>query len=167
MWLACPSRLLSMTQEHGRVEPISGQLDYSKYPLGSLLTLIPYHVSTEWFIVHLIDTSVLLHIFLLSDNVFFSAVMCNSSDASCVPCTLQGSSGREVDAHSRVVKSWTMSPPSCLFGTDEIYRDSFQIIYTLETHTAIPSLLVRCAILMVKHIINENILTVGFRSFIV
>ncbi len=34
-----------MTQEHGRVEPISGPLDYSKYPLGSLLTLIPYHVS--------------------------------------------------------------------------------------------------------------------------
>ncbi|XP_041659840.1 D-threo-3-hydroxyaspartate dehydratase isoform X1 [Cheilinus undulatus] len=36
-------KLLSMTQEHGRVEPISGQLDYSKYPLGSMLTLIPYH----------------------------------------------------------------------------------------------------------------------------
>lgn len=37
-------RLLSMTQEHGRVEPLSGRLDYSKYPLGSLLSLIPYHV---------------------------------------------------------------------------------------------------------------------------
>uniref|UniRef100_A0A3Q3EE49 Zgc:162816 n=1 Tax=Labrus bergylta TaxID=56723 RepID=A0A3Q3EE49_9LABR len=36
-------KLLSMTQEHGRVEPISGPLDYSKYPLGSMLTLIPYH----------------------------------------------------------------------------------------------------------------------------
>uniref|UniRef100_A0A665XEL5 Zgc:162816 n=1 Tax=Echeneis naucrates TaxID=173247 RepID=A0A665XEL5_ECHNA len=36
-------KLLSMTQEHGRVEPISGALDYSKYPIGSLLTLIPYH----------------------------------------------------------------------------------------------------------------------------
>uniref|UniRef100_A0A3B4Z6F1 D-serine dehydratase-like n=1 Tax=Stegastes partitus TaxID=144197 RepID=A0A3B4Z6F1_9TELE len=36
-------KLASMTQEHGRVEPISGQLDYSRYPLGSLLTLIPYH----------------------------------------------------------------------------------------------------------------------------
>ncbi len=35
-----------MTQEHGRVEPVSGLLDYDKYPLGSLLTLIPYHVST-------------------------------------------------------------------------------------------------------------------------
>lgn len=43
MSTAC--RLLSMTQEHGRVEPISGSLDYSRYPLGSLLTLIPYHVS--------------------------------------------------------------------------------------------------------------------------
>ncbi|KAK5888689.1 hypothetical protein CesoFtcFv8_014755 [Champsocephalus esox] len=36
-------KLLSMTQEHGQVEPISGPLDYSKFPLGSLLTLIPYH----------------------------------------------------------------------------------------------------------------------------
>ncbi|KAM3865723.1 D-serine dehydratase-like [Diretmus argenteus] len=38
-------KLLSMNQEHGRVEPISGPLDYSKYPLGSLLTVIPYHSS--------------------------------------------------------------------------------------------------------------------------
>ncbi|XP_061694439.1 D-serine dehydratase isoform X2 [Syngnathoides biaculeatus] len=36
-------KLLSMTQEHGRVEPTSGKLDYEMYPLGSLLTLIPYH----------------------------------------------------------------------------------------------------------------------------
>lgn len=36
-------KLVSMTQEHGRVEPISGPLDYSNYPLGTLLTLIPYH----------------------------------------------------------------------------------------------------------------------------
>ncbi|KAI1898322.1 hypothetical protein AGOR_G00071130 [Albula goreensis] len=36
-------KLLSMTQEHGRVEAISGRLDYEKFPLGSLLTLIPYH----------------------------------------------------------------------------------------------------------------------------
>ncbi|KAL0967027.1 hypothetical protein UPYG_G00303650 [Umbra pygmaea] len=36
-------RLLSMTQEHGRLEPLSGQLDYSRYPLGTLLTIIPYH----------------------------------------------------------------------------------------------------------------------------
>ncbi|KAJ8352357.1 hypothetical protein SKAU_G00238330 [Synaphobranchus kaupii] len=36
-------KLLSMTQEHGRIEPISGKLDYEKFPLGSLLTLIPYH----------------------------------------------------------------------------------------------------------------------------
>ncbi|XP_072296455.1 D-serine dehydratase [Eucyclogobius newberryi] len=36
-------KLLSMTQEHGRLEPISGKLDYSKYPLGTMLKLIPYH----------------------------------------------------------------------------------------------------------------------------
>uniref|UniRef100_H3CR49 D-serine dehydratase n=1 Tax=Tetraodon nigroviridis TaxID=99883 RepID=H3CR49_TETNG len=36
-------KLGSMTQEHGRVEPISGPLDYDKYPLGTMLSLIPYH----------------------------------------------------------------------------------------------------------------------------
>nr|XP_055040750.1 D-threo-3-hydroxyaspartate dehydratase [Misgurnus anguillicaudatus]XP_055040751.1 D-threo-3-hydroxyaspartate dehydratase [Misgurnus anguillicaudatus] len=36
-------KLLSMTQEHGRVEPISGKLDFSQFPLGSLLSLMPYH----------------------------------------------------------------------------------------------------------------------------
>ncbi|XP_066543613.1 D-serine dehydratase [Amia ocellicauda] len=36
-------KLLSMTQEHGKVEPVSGKLDYEKFPLGSLLSLIPYH----------------------------------------------------------------------------------------------------------------------------
>ncbi|KAJ8385093.1 hypothetical protein AAFF_G00193140 [Aldrovandia affinis] len=36
-------RLLSMTQEHGRIEAISGKIDYETFPLGSLLTLIPYH----------------------------------------------------------------------------------------------------------------------------
>ncbi|XP_077472132.1 D-serine dehydratase [Stigmatopora argus] len=35
--------LVSMTQEHGKVEPLSGKLDFNMYPLGSLLTLIPYH----------------------------------------------------------------------------------------------------------------------------
>ncbi|KAJ8255311.1 hypothetical protein GJAV_G00203430 [Gymnothorax javanicus] len=36
-------KLVSMTQEHGRVESISGKLNYEKLPLGSLLSLIPYH----------------------------------------------------------------------------------------------------------------------------
>ncbi|XP_022525263.2 D-threo-3-hydroxyaspartate dehydratase isoform X2 [Astyanax mexicanus] len=36
-------KLTSMTQEHGRVEPISGELDFSQFPLGSVLTLIPHH----------------------------------------------------------------------------------------------------------------------------
>ncbi|XP_075876781.1 D-serine dehydratase isoform X2 [Nelusetta ayraudi] len=36
-------KLSAMTQEHGKVEPISGLLDYSKYPLGTMMTLIPYH----------------------------------------------------------------------------------------------------------------------------
>ncbi|XP_068197228.1 D-serine dehydratase isoform X2 [Antennarius striatus] len=36
-------KLASMTQEHGRVEPLSGALDFGRYPLGALLQLIPYH----------------------------------------------------------------------------------------------------------------------------
>ncbi|XP_062998701.1 D-serine dehydratase-like [Elgaria multicarinata webbii] len=36
-------KLVEMTQEHGRIEPIAGKLDFAKFPLGSLLALIPYH----------------------------------------------------------------------------------------------------------------------------
>ncbi|XP_078254869.1 D-serine dehydratase [Rhinoraja longicauda] len=36
-------KLVGMTQEHGRIEPISGTLDMDKFPLGSLISLIPYH----------------------------------------------------------------------------------------------------------------------------
>ncbi|MCI4383735.1 hypothetical protein PGIGA_G00029890 [Pangasianodon gigas] len=43
-------KLVSMTQEHGRVEPISGKLDFSQFPLGSMLSLLPYHVSCYCFI---------------------------------------------------------------------------------------------------------------------
>ncbi|XP_044281139.1 D-threo-3-hydroxyaspartate dehydratase-like isoform X2 [Varanus komodoensis] len=36
-------KLVGMSQEHGRIEPASGKLDFSRFPLGSLLALIPYH----------------------------------------------------------------------------------------------------------------------------
>uniref|UniRef100_A0A4W4FFM4 D-serine dehydratase-like domain-containing protein n=1 Tax=Electrophorus electricus TaxID=8005 RepID=A0A4W4FFM4_ELEEL len=36
-------KLTSMTQEHGRVEPVSGPLDFGQFPLGSMFSLIPYH----------------------------------------------------------------------------------------------------------------------------
>ncbi|XP_026543475.1 uncharacterized protein LOC113425518 [Notechis scutatus] len=36
-------KLAGMTQEHGRIEPMTGELDFAKFPLGSLLALIPYH----------------------------------------------------------------------------------------------------------------------------
>ncbi|XP_036442368.1 LOW QUALITY PROTEIN: D-threo-3-hydroxyaspartate dehydratase [Colossoma macropomum] len=36
-------KLVSMTQEHGRVEPVSGKLDFSQFPLGSMLSLMPHH----------------------------------------------------------------------------------------------------------------------------
>ncbi|XP_055520659.1 LOW QUALITY PROTEIN: D-threo-3-hydroxyaspartate dehydratase [Leucoraja erinacea] len=36
-------KLVGMTQEHGRIEPISGKLDVDKFPHGTLLPLIPYH----------------------------------------------------------------------------------------------------------------------------
>ncbi|XP_019385331.1 PREDICTED: uncharacterized protein LOC109306434 [Crocodylus porosus] len=36
-------KLVALTQEHGHVEPAAGVLDFGKFPLGSLLALIPYH----------------------------------------------------------------------------------------------------------------------------
>ncbi|KAL3854651.1 hypothetical protein ACJMK2_013911 [Sinanodonta woodiana] len=36
-------RLFGMTQEHGKVQPIEGALDFDKYPYGKLLFLIPWH----------------------------------------------------------------------------------------------------------------------------
>lgn len=56
-----------MTQEHGRVEPISGILDYSKYPLGTMLTLIPYHVSIIPMSLTIVATLLLHH----SDPPYF------------------------------------------------------------------------------------------------
>nr|XP_056713488.1 D-serine dehydratase-like [Euleptes europaea] len=36
-------KLVGMSQEHGRVEAVTGKLDLAQFPLGSLLSLIPYH----------------------------------------------------------------------------------------------------------------------------
>ncbi|XP_051467267.1 LOW QUALITY PROTEIN: D-threo-3-hydroxyaspartate dehydratase-like [Apus apus] len=36
-------RLVGLTQEHGQVEPIDGQLDFGSFPLGTILALIPFH----------------------------------------------------------------------------------------------------------------------------
>ncbi|XP_048366475.1 D-threo-3-hydroxyaspartate dehydratase-like [Sphaerodactylus townsendi] len=36
-------KLVGLTQEHGRIEAISGNLDFAQFPLGSHLSLIPYH----------------------------------------------------------------------------------------------------------------------------
>lgn len=102
-WKWFPTRLASMTQEHGRVEPISGPLDYSKYPLGTMLTLIPYHVSILAF------WGVKLGLFgsvtALLTLVCCFTVLCNCSDASCVPRVLWWSSGGEVAPNTRVVNS--------------------------------------------------------------
>lgn len=38
-------RLVGMTQEHGQVEATDGPLDFESFPVGSILALIPYHVS--------------------------------------------------------------------------------------------------------------------------
>ena len=40
-----PYRLVKMTQEVGKVEAVEGSLDLSLYPIGSLLEIVPYHVS--------------------------------------------------------------------------------------------------------------------------
>ncbi|XP_065523062.1 D-serine dehydratase-like isoform X2 [Lathamus discolor] len=37
-------RLVGLTQEHGQVGAVDGQLDFGRYPLGSILALIPFHV---------------------------------------------------------------------------------------------------------------------------
>ncbi|XP_048385777.1 D-serine dehydratase [Stegostoma tigrinum] len=36
-------KLVGMTQEHGKIEPTSGKPNFHKFPLGSLISLIPYH----------------------------------------------------------------------------------------------------------------------------
>ncbi|XP_010561597.1 PREDICTED: D-serine dehydratase-like [Haliaeetus leucocephalus] len=36
-------RLVGLTQEHGQVEAIDGRLDFERFPLGSILALIPFH----------------------------------------------------------------------------------------------------------------------------
>lgn len=44
---SCPRRLVGLTQEHGQVEAVDGQLDFEQFPVGSILALIPYHVSVS------------------------------------------------------------------------------------------------------------------------
>ncbi|XP_050164128.1 D-threo-3-hydroxyaspartate dehydratase-like [Myiozetetes cayanensis] len=36
-------RLVGLTQEHGQVEAVDGELDFQQFPVGSTLALIPYH----------------------------------------------------------------------------------------------------------------------------
>lgn len=38
-------RMTNMSQEVGKVHPAEGKMDYSKYPLGSMLFIYPFHVS--------------------------------------------------------------------------------------------------------------------------
>ncbi|XP_041045777.1 D-threo-3-hydroxyaspartate dehydratase isoform X2 [Carcharodon carcharias] len=45
-------KLVGMTQEHGKIEPTSGKLDFDKFPLGSLISLIPYHVHGQSWELH-------------------------------------------------------------------------------------------------------------------
>lgn len=98
-----------MTQEHGRVESISGQLDYSKYPLGSMLTLIPYHVSAAQGGVRRGSFSVSSTL-LLSDSLLLFTVMCHCSDASRLPCALRGTSPGNVDTNPWLVIKLRLCP---------------------------------------------------------
>nr|XP_047909779.1 D-threo-3-hydroxyaspartate dehydratase-like [Anser cygnoides] len=36
-------RLVGLTQEHGLLEPASGQLDFGRFPVGTVLALVPFH----------------------------------------------------------------------------------------------------------------------------
>ena len=38
-------RVTNLSQEVGYVENVDGPIDFDKFPLGSLLFLLPYHVS--------------------------------------------------------------------------------------------------------------------------
>lgn len=40
------NRLEGMTQELGKVIALNGKLDFSKYPIGSILKILPHHVRT-------------------------------------------------------------------------------------------------------------------------
>lgn len=43
---ARPRRLVGLTQEHGLLEPVGGQVDFGRFPVGTVLALVPFHVST-------------------------------------------------------------------------------------------------------------------------
>ncbi|XP_064361706.1 D-serine dehydratase-like [Dromaius novaehollandiae] len=36
-------RLVGLTQEHGQLEPAAGPLDFGRFPVGSVLALVPFH----------------------------------------------------------------------------------------------------------------------------
>ncbi|XP_061853151.1 D-serine dehydratase-like [Colius striatus] len=36
-------RLVGLTQEHGQLEAVDGQLDFGRFPLGTVLALVPFH----------------------------------------------------------------------------------------------------------------------------
>ncbi|XP_043921933.1 D-threo-3-hydroxyaspartate dehydratase-like isoform X1 [Protopterus annectens] len=36
-------KLTAMSQEHGHIQPVSGEIDFKRFPLGSILFIIPYH----------------------------------------------------------------------------------------------------------------------------
>jgi hypothetical protein len=45
-WQNAYCRLVDMTQELGKVEAVDGNLDCDQYPIGSILYIYPFHVST-------------------------------------------------------------------------------------------------------------------------
>lgn len=56
-------KLIGMTQEIGKIVPTSGAMDFSKYPIGKLLYLYPYHscaTAAMHPIYYLVDNEVLV-----------------------------------------------------------------------------------------------------------
>lgn len=90
-----------MTQEHGRVEPVSGLLDYSKYPLGSMLTLIPYHVSTVQCRVKLFCQFYRVHFHFIS----LSPSLCVVGLQSCATAMMHPV--YHVHSEGRLLGKWT------------------------------------------------------------
>ena len=46
--------IISLLQDVGVVEAISGDLDYKNYPIGSVIQLLPWHVCIIFEIHHLV-----------------------------------------------------------------------------------------------------------------
>lgn len=92
-----PCRLVGLTQEHGLLEHADGQMDFGKFPVGSVLALIPYHVSA---VPHPLVPSVTPCVTLLSPTG-----VCYGGHAPCVLRARGGAGGGPM-----APRAWLVGP---------------------------------------------------------